>query len=84
MFQTVERVTPQNSSFFLVSTPNVEFYDPSNTRFIVLFKLPESGQYTVVAQNEFRIAKSSAYIEVEKGKLFWDLLKTVVDSRGTS
>ena len=59
-----------NGRKILVSTPNVEFYDPSNTRSIVLFKLPESGQYTVVAQNEFGIAKSSAYIEVEKGKLF--------------
>uniref|UniRef100_A0AC35GSH2 Ig-like domain-containing protein n=1 Tax=Panagrolaimus sp. PS1159 TaxID=55785 RepID=A0AC35GSH2_9BILA len=55
-----------NGRRILPTTANVEFYDPSNTRSIVLFKIPESGQYTVVAQNEYGIAKSSAFIEVEK------------------
>uniref|UniRef100_A0AC34F962 Ig-like domain-containing protein n=1 Tax=Panagrolaimus sp. ES5 TaxID=591445 RepID=A0AC34F962_9BILA len=55
-----------NGRRILPTTANVEFYDPSNTRSIVLFKIPEAGQYTVVAQNEYGIAKSSAYIEVEK------------------
>uniref|UniRef100_A0A7E4VJ05 Ig-like domain-containing protein n=1 Tax=Panagrellus redivivus TaxID=6233 RepID=A0A7E4VJ05_PANRE len=52
------RVTP--------SSPNVDFYEPSGTRSIVQFKLPEAGQYTVVAQNEYGIAKSSAFLEIEK------------------
>lgn len=59
-----------NGRKVLPSTPNVEFHDPSNIRSIVRFKLPESGDYTVVAQNEFGIAKSNAYIEIEKGKFF--------------
>lgn len=54
------RITPQ--------TFNVEFYEPSNTRSIVVFRIPEGGDYTVVAQNEYGIAKSNAFIEIETGK----------------
>lgn len=43
---------------------DVAFYFPKSTRCVALFKLPETGNYVVVAQNEFGIAKSNGYVEV--------------------
>jgi hypothetical protein len=48
----------------LVRDENVEFYFPKINRCVALFKLPETGHYTVVAQNEFGVAKSSGHVEV--------------------
>lgn len=43
---------------------NVDFYYPKPNRAVAIFKLPETGNYTVVGQNEFGISKSSGYIEI--------------------
>uniref|UniRef100_A0A914C898 Ig-like domain-containing protein n=1 Tax=Acrobeloides nanus TaxID=290746 RepID=A0A914C898_9BILA len=55
-----------NGKLIYEGMQNIEFYYPKPTRCLVLFKLPESGQYTVVAQNEHGVSKCSGYIEVEK------------------
>ncbi|CAD5224137.1 unnamed protein product [Bursaphelenchus okinawaensis] len=51
-------VQPDNS--------NVEFFSPKPNRCVALFKIPFSGEYSVVAQNEAGIAKSSGYVEISK------------------
>ncbi|KAI1714221.1 immunoglobulin i-set domain-containing protein [Ditylenchus destructor] len=44
----------------------VTFYNPKPTRCVALYRVPvQSGQYTVVAQNEYGAAKSSGFIEVQ-------------------
>uniref|UniRef100_A0A1I7RN68 Immunoglobulin I-set domain protein n=1 Tax=Bursaphelenchus xylophilus TaxID=6326 RepID=A0A1I7RN68_BURXY len=45
---------------------NVDFFSPKPNRCVALFKIPASGEYSVVAQNEAGIAKSSGYVEVSQ------------------
>ncbi|KAK0408277.1 hypothetical protein QR680_003866 [Steinernema hermaphroditum] len=52
---------------------DVEMFYPDLNRCIALFKLPKSGKYTVVAQNDFGAAKSTGYIEIEKDSSFAQL-----------
>lgn len=47
----------------------VIFYSPKATRNVAQFLQPVSGQYTVVAQNEYGASKSSGYIEIQTGML---------------
>lgn len=48
----------------------VNFYSPKPTRCVAQFLKPVSGQFTVVAQNEYGAVKSSGYIEIQIGKQF--------------
>lgn len=56
---------------------NVEFYHPKLTRCVAVFKLPETGHYTVVAQNEFGVAKSSGYVEIATQGWLFSFLKLI-------
>lgn len=56
-----------NGKQIIAGSDGVEFFNPRPTRCVVLFKFPESGQYTCVAQNENGASKSSGYVEIEKG-----------------
>lgn len=59
---------------------NVEFYYPKLTRCVAVFKLPTTGHYTVVAQNEFGNSKSSGYVEIasEGKKHFLFIIYTLI------
>ncbi|TKR69826.1 hypothetical protein L596_021928 [Steinernema carpocapsae] len=54
-------------------TTDCEMFYPDVNRCVALFKLPKSGKYTVVAQNEFGAVKSTGYIEIEKDSSFTQL-----------
>lgn len=54
-----------------MSDDNVTFYFPKLNRCAAQFRFPISGQYTVVAQNQFGAAKSTGFIEIQKGAIFY-------------